>query len=203
VPTAWRKRSRSQGRRRSSVGAAGLSQQVERAAYLLKKAGQIFDIAEEPFNKIVAGIATRNGETELQTAIQKAFDSMKSDGTYKAQLAKWGLEGDAIEWRGPGRMQFDWSAFWDYLIQPSSVYLNGLWLTLSISLIAAKLVADCRAGQRSDWFVVKGRSVSAAPDSSQAYRKAWSAIKWVPFLRMVRLWIAWSAFWTLTNPCYR
>jgi polar amino acid transport system permease protein len=36
-------------------------------------------------------------------------------------------------------MQFDWSAFWHYLIQPSSVYLNGLWLTLSISLIAQSL----------------------------------------------------------------
>jgi polar amino acid transport system substrate-binding protein len=70
---------------------------LESAAYFLKKAGQIFDIAGEPFNKIVAGIATRKGETELQTAIQKAFDSMKTDGTYKAQLAKWGLEGDAIE----------------------------------------------------------------------------------------------------------
>jgi polar amino acid transport system substrate-binding protein len=42
-------------------------------------------------------LPTRKGETELQTAIQKAFDSMKTDGTYKALLAKWGLEGDAIE----------------------------------------------------------------------------------------------------------
>ena len=51
----------------------------------------------EPFNKIVAGIATRKGETELHDAIQKALDEMKADGAYKKILAKWNLEGDAIE----------------------------------------------------------------------------------------------------------
>lgn len=33
-------------------------------------------------------------------------------------------------------MNFEWSFFWQYLLHPSSVYLNGLWLTLSISVIA-------------------------------------------------------------------
>ena len=33
-------------------------------------------------------------------------------------------------------MNFDWPFFWHYLLRPSSVYLNGLWLTLSISVIA-------------------------------------------------------------------
>jgi polar amino acid transport system permease protein len=36
-------------------------------------------------------------------------------------------------------MNFEWSFFWDYLLRPSSVYLNGLWLTLSISVIAQGL----------------------------------------------------------------
>jgi len=36
-------------------------------------------------------------------------------------------------------MIFDWSFFWHYLLRPSSVYLNGLWLTLSISVIAQGL----------------------------------------------------------------
>jgi polar amino acid transport system permease protein len=36
-------------------------------------------------------------------------------------------------------MNFDWSFFWHYLLQPSSVYLNGLWLTLSISVISQSL----------------------------------------------------------------
>ena len=70
---------------------------LESAAFFLQKAGQIFDIGGEPFAKITAGIATRKGETETHDAIQKAFDAMKADGTYKKILAKWGLEGDAIE----------------------------------------------------------------------------------------------------------
>lgn len=36
-------------------------------------------------------------------------------------------------------MNFDPSIFWEYLLRPSSVYLNGLWLTLSISVIAQAL----------------------------------------------------------------
>ena len=70
---------------------------LETAAYFLQKAGHVFDVAGEPFNKIKTGIATRKGETEVHDAIQKAFDSMKADGTYKKLLMKWDLEGDAIE----------------------------------------------------------------------------------------------------------
>ena len=36
-------------------------------------------------------------------------------------------------------MTFSWSFFWHYLLQPSSVFLNGLWLTLWISVIAQSL----------------------------------------------------------------
>lgn len=36
-------------------------------------------------------------------------------------------------------MNFDWTFFWHYLLRPSSVYLNGLWLTLSISVISQGL----------------------------------------------------------------
>jgi polar amino acid transport system substrate-binding protein len=70
---------------------------LESAAFFFQKAGQVFDIGGEPFNKITAGIATRKGETEIHDAIQKSFDAMKADGTYRKILAKWGLEGDAIE----------------------------------------------------------------------------------------------------------
>jgi polar amino acid transport system substrate-binding protein len=70
---------------------------LETAAYFLQKAGHIFDIAGEPFNKIKTGIAIRKGETDIHDAISKAFESMKADGTYKKLLAKWQLEGDAIE----------------------------------------------------------------------------------------------------------
>jgi polar amino acid transport system substrate-binding protein len=70
---------------------------LETAAFFFKKAGHIFDVGGEPFNKIATGIATRKGETEIHDAIQKAFDSMKADGTYKKLLTKWELESDAIE----------------------------------------------------------------------------------------------------------
>src|SRR3954471_3964512 len=33
-------------------------------------------------------------------------------------------------------MTFDWSSFWHYLFQPTSVYLHGLWLTLSLSVVS-------------------------------------------------------------------
>lgn len=32
-------------------------------------------------------------------------------------------------------MHFDWAFFWRYLFEPSSIYLHGLWLTLSISVV--------------------------------------------------------------------
>jgi polar amino acid transport system permease protein len=36
-------------------------------------------------------------------------------------------------------MNFDWTFFWRYLFEPSSVYLHGLWLTLSLSVISQGL----------------------------------------------------------------
>lgn len=36
-------------------------------------------------------------------------------------------------------MNFDWPFFWHYLFEPSSVYLHGLWLTLSLSVISQSL----------------------------------------------------------------
>lgn len=36
-------------------------------------------------------------------------------------------------------MQFDWAFFWHYLLEPSSVFLHGLWLTFSISVISQSL----------------------------------------------------------------
>jgi polar amino acid transport system permease protein len=36
-------------------------------------------------------------------------------------------------------MNFDWAFFWHYLFEPSSVYLHGLWLTLSLSVISQGL----------------------------------------------------------------
>jgi len=70
---------------------------LETAAYFLQKAGHVFDIGGDPFNKIATGIAIRKGETDMHDAISKTFESMKADGTYQKLLKKWNLEGDAIE----------------------------------------------------------------------------------------------------------
>ena len=69
---------------------------LESAAYFMQKAPNVFDIAGDPFAKILAGIAVRKDDPQLRDAIQKAFDAMKADGTYLAILTKWHLEGDAI-----------------------------------------------------------------------------------------------------------
>jgi polar amino acid transport system substrate-binding protein len=62
----------------------------------MQKASNVFDVGGDPFAKILTGIAVRKGDTELQAAIQKAFDSMRADGTYKKILTKWHLEGDTL-----------------------------------------------------------------------------------------------------------
>ena len=36
-------------------------------------------------------------------------------------------------------MNFNWDVFWQYLLQPSDVYLTGLWLTCVISVLAMLL----------------------------------------------------------------
>ncbi len=36
-------------------------------------------------------------------------------------------------------MNFNWDVFWQYLLQPSGVYLTGLWLTCLISVLAMAL----------------------------------------------------------------
>lgn len=70
---------------------------LETAAFFFQKAGQVFDIAGKPFNKIKTGMAIRKGDGEIENAIQTAFDAMRADGTYSKLLEKWELGGDAIE----------------------------------------------------------------------------------------------------------
>jgi polar amino acid transport system substrate-binding protein len=69
---------------------------LESAAYFTLKAPDIFEIAGPGFAKVPDGIAVRKDEPELRTAIQKAFDSMRADGSYLKILTKWHLEGDAL-----------------------------------------------------------------------------------------------------------
>jgi polar amino acid transport system substrate-binding protein len=69
---------------------------LESAAYFILKAPDIFEVAGPPFARVIDGIAVRKDEPELRTAIQKAFDSMRADGSYLKILTKWHLEGDAL-----------------------------------------------------------------------------------------------------------
>jgi polar amino acid transport system substrate-binding protein len=69
---------------------------VESAGFYLLKAPDAFEVAGEPFAKIVAGIATRKDDTELHEAIQKAFDAIKADGTALNILKKWHIEGSVL-----------------------------------------------------------------------------------------------------------
>ena len=69
---------------------------LESSAYFILKAPDIFEVAGPPFARVVDGIAVRKDEPELRAAIQKAFDSMRADGSYLKILTKWHLEGDAL-----------------------------------------------------------------------------------------------------------
>ena len=69
---------------------------LESAAYFMQKASNVFDVGGDPFAKILTGIAVRKNDSELKAAIQKAFDNIKTDGTYMQILTKWHLEGDKL-----------------------------------------------------------------------------------------------------------
>ena len=69
---------------------------LESAGYYILKAPDVFEVAGGPFAKILTGIATRKGETDMHDAIQKAYDAIKADGTHLAILKKWHMEADAL-----------------------------------------------------------------------------------------------------------
>jgi polar amino acid transport system substrate-binding protein len=69
---------------------------LESSAYYILKAPNIFEVGGPPFARVIDGIAVRKDESELKAAIQKAFDSMRADGSYLKILTKWHLEGDAL-----------------------------------------------------------------------------------------------------------
>jgi polar amino acid transport system substrate-binding protein len=69
---------------------------LESAGYYILKAPDVFEVAGGPFAKILTGIATRKGETDMHDAIQKAYDAIKADGTHLTILKKWHMEADAL-----------------------------------------------------------------------------------------------------------
>jgi len=70
---------------------------VETGAYDMSKNHGQFQFAGKPFSPIPAGIAVRKNDPQLLRAIVQAFHSIKSNGTYKSIMAKWGLTGDILK----------------------------------------------------------------------------------------------------------
>ncbi|PRH84943.1 amino acid ABC transporter permease [Labrys okinawensis] len=56
-------------------------------------------------------------------------------------------------------MNFNWAFFFHYLLEPSSIYLHGLWLTLSISIVAqivgTSLGLFVALGRLSSWRILQ------------------------------------------------
>ena len=59
-------------------------------AYLAKQTGT-FSLSELTSNAVYNGIGVRKGDP-LGTALEKALQSLMDDGTYKALMAKWGVD---------------------------------------------------------------------------------------------------------------
>jgi polar amino acid transport system substrate-binding protein len=63
--------------------------------YNKQNAGR-FEVAGSVVNAASEGIVVRKGDSSMLNAVQKAFDSLKSDGTYKSIIDKWGLTTGAL-----------------------------------------------------------------------------------------------------------
>jgi polar amino acid transport system substrate-binding protein len=70
---------------------------VETGAYDMSQNRGKFQFAGKPFSPIPAGIAVRKNDPQLLNAIKGAFAAIRSNGTYKSIMAKWGLTGDMIK----------------------------------------------------------------------------------------------------------
>jgi polar amino acid transport system substrate-binding protein len=70
---------------------------LESASYYIVKAPNTFEVAGDPFNKILTGVGVGKDNTVLTDAIQKALDAMKADGTSLKILTQYGLQGDALQ----------------------------------------------------------------------------------------------------------
>jgi len=70
---------------------------LETGAYYMGKAANTFEVAGPPFHQILTAIGLRKNDAEVTSAIQKAIDDMKQDGTLLAILKKWNIEGDMLK----------------------------------------------------------------------------------------------------------
>lgn len=68
----------------------------ETLPYLLQLEPNAYVTVGEPFTQVFQGIGFAKKETALRDAVAKAFKAMLEDGSYKAVLAKWQLESNAV-----------------------------------------------------------------------------------------------------------
>ena len=76
------------------VVAYGLA--FEAAAYYAHKEPALFVTGGKPYYKILTGIGLRKDETQLQKAMQTAFNEMRKDGSYHKILVKWDITQDEL-----------------------------------------------------------------------------------------------------------
>ena len=76
------------------VVAYGLA--FEAAAYYAHKEPNLFVTGGKPYYKILTGIGLRKDETQLQKAMQSAFNDMRKDGSYHKILVKWSITQDEL-----------------------------------------------------------------------------------------------------------
>lgn len=70
---------------------------LETASYDMSKNRNQFQAVGKPFGQILTGIAVRKNDPQLLHAIGRAFKAIRTDGTYKSIMAKWGLAGDMLK----------------------------------------------------------------------------------------------------------
>lgn len=68
----------------------------EIVSFYQQKSDGDFIMVGKPFGKIKIGAATLKDNTELNTALDTAFQAMVDDGTYEQILADWGVEANNI-----------------------------------------------------------------------------------------------------------
>jgi polar amino acid transport system substrate-binding protein len=69
---------------------------LETGAYYMQKAPNTFEFGGPAFHQILTAIGFRKDDAAMGSALQKAIDAMKADGSLRKILKKWGMEADMI-----------------------------------------------------------------------------------------------------------
>ena len=113
---------------------------AETLGYYATKTGAQIQMAGQPFGTIKIGAATLKGNTALHDAIAQALSEHRGQRHLRQDPRPVGsvrpLDPEVIE---GNRLRFDWDFFWKSLFTPSGPFLDGLVLTIVISIVAMVL----------------------------------------------------------------